>query len=557
VRRFAIVPSVQQPFVTASAGVNVAISPDGKTIVYTSQTSSQAVLMMRRIDELVARRITGTERGIAPFFSSDGTQIGFSVGNQLRRVPLAGGSPTKICEIPSAALTTASWNIDGTIVFSDPSEPAGLFRVSVSSGQLERITTAAKGEIHSSPQMLPGGKTLLYVAAKGAERRTVARNLASGEEKVVLEDAAARYVKAGYVMYANRDSVLMAAPFDVEKLAVTGPGVTLQDSVMLKGAFALLNAGAADDGTLIVVPGSASGDDKRHLMWASKDGHFLPALPGDPSLDYPRYPSLSRDGHRLLLTQGPANAGTLWLFDLSGGAQPRKLTFQAHSITPKWMPDENSVIFEADLKGKRSIYRMSLDGSAREPELLTVGSLESVSGDGAYVLFTRDDATTSRDLWVLPMTGDRQPRPWLQTPAYENGAEFSPNGQWVAYTSDETGGPEIWVRPFSGAGAPVRVSEAGGHDPVWSPTGNELFFTIDGPKLVVSRVLTNAPAFDTPRVVADKDFVGWGVSSPRSFQVAPDGRLLLLQEEGGPAPATRSMIAILGWFDNARTNVQH
>jgi serine/threonine-protein kinase len=277
--------------------------------------------MLRKIGELGARRIPGTERGIAPFFSPDGTQIGFTVADKLKRVPVTGGSATTVCDVPAAALTTASWSADDTIVFADPTDPPGVFRVSVSSGKRERMTTAAKGEIHSLPQLLPGGASLLFVAASGGRRRTVVRDLASGDEKVVLDDAAAHYVKTGYLLYANRDSVLMAAPFDARTRSVTAPAVSVQDGVMVKGGFAAANITAADDGTLIVVPLIAVGD-KRHVMWATSDGRSVPALPGDPALDYPRYPSLSRDGQHLALTQGPARChlGP----DLQGGSQPRK-----------------------------------------------------------------------------------------------------------------------------------------------------------------------------------------------------------------------------------------
>jgi serine/threonine-protein kinase len=549
VSRFEIVPPDAAPL-ASPAGVNVAISRDGSTLVYHAQPGGVQQLLMRRIGELEAKPIPGTELASNPFFSPDGSRIGFVIGNQLKTISLAGGPPSVVCDVPGL-VAGASWAGD-VIVFAQAG--SGLFRVPATGGRAENVAKpdASKGEIdYLWPQILPDGKAVLYtVFGTGGARqaRVAVRHLDSADPRILVEGGnGAGYISSGHLLYAVIPDSVMAVPFDITRLEVRGSAVPVLSGVIVK-ANGAMNVVVADDGTLVYVKGSGTVfQGALGFQWVGRDGK--PAGVVATQIEGPRYPHLSPDARSLAVTIGPANQGNIWVIDLTGASQARELTFRAHNVEPTWSPDGTYLVFTSDRDGQRNLFRIAADGSAQEPTRLTTSANaqepEAWSPDGQWLLYREVSPKTRTDLLLLGPDG--KSRPWLQTEFDEEAASFSPDGRWVSYVSDQTGRAEIWVRPFPGPGAPIRVSADGGREPVWSRNGSELFYQ-SGRKLMTAEVATHQPAlqFKPPRVLFEGGFVPFDANVPKTYDVAPDGRFLMIKEDQRPAPAS---LVVVQHFD--------
>ena len=549
VRRFELTTSQADKFTTEPPGANVAISPDGSRIVYTATREGVPELVVRRIDRLEASPIAGTEGGGDPFFSPDGRQIGFATLDELKKIPAEGGPGVTICRV-DPGFRGASWGPNDAIVFATVG--LGLLRVPASGGAPEKLAApdaTAGEENYVQPAILPGGQAMLYTVLLGGGRtRIVARRLAGGGATTVIEGGfGARYLPSGYLAYGQGDR-LMAVRFDVTTLQATGSPAVVQDRVFTKIADGVANVASAADGTTVYVSGRTAGRFHR-LVWVDRRGTHVAPVVEEP-LESARNPRLSPDGQRLALTVGPDGHGNIWVYDLGGAAQPLKLTFQDHNTFPIWSPDGKQIVFLSRAGSSSHMFSIPADGSAVQPERLTEGDAPELplawSPDAAFLLFQGKD-----NLWVLDM-GDRQARPWLPTPpSAEFGGRFSPDGRWVAYASDQTGALEVWVRPFPGPGAPVRVSSDGGHDPAWSRDGKELFYE-NGPKLLSARVESDAPDFRVaaPQVLFEGGFAHDADPMLRFFDVAPDGRLLMI--EPADTAGVASIIVARHWDEELK-----
>ena len=552
VARFELTSSPAAPFTTDPRGVNVAISPDGSRIVYTAKRGTTSQLVIRRLDRLEAMPIAGTEGAFEPFFSPDGQHIGFQTRSELKKVAVGGGPSVAICRLPGIGGIGASWDPDNSIVFAR-GNGLGLFRVLASGGQPQKIAApdTTKGEAnYFAPAMLPGGQALLYtVVQHDSQTRIMVRSLQGSDGRPVVEGGfGGRYLPSGHIVYGQGDRV-MAVPFDVTALRATGSPVSIQDGVFTKIDQNVLNVVSAADGTTTYVSGRNAGVVGRPV-WVDRRGVHGARLVEQP-VESPRYPRLSPDGRRLALTVGPSARGDVWIYDLNGTAQPLKLTFQGHNIFPIWSPDGKRIVFLSPAGSSNDMLSIPADGSATDPERLTTSENVRVplawSPDGAFVLFSETASRTRSDLWLLQMS-DRKTRPWLQTPLEETEGRFSPDGNWVAYVSDQTGRPEVWVRPFPGPGAPVRVSPDGGRNPVWSRDGRELFYE-NGSKVLSTSVVAQAADLrvGTPRVLFDGGFVEGAV---RSFDVAPDGRFLMV--EANDTTTSASIVVVQNWLEELK-----
>jgi serine/threonine-protein kinase len=551
VARFALPSSPADPFTTEPRGVNLAISPDGSRIVYTAKRGTTSQLVMRRIDRLEATPIVGTEEAFEPFFSPDGLYIAFQTRGQLKKVAVEGGPSVAICRLGIGGIG-ASWGPDNSIVFAQ-GNGRGLFRVPASGGQPQNLAApdATKGEAnYFVPSMLPGGQALLYTVVLHDGRTLVmVRSLQGGDATPVVEGGfGGRYLPSGHIVYGQGDRA-MAVPFDVTVLRTTGSPVSVQDGVFTKIDQNVLNAVSATDGTTTYVSGRNAGIGGRPV-WVDRRGVQVARVVEQP-LEDPRYPRLSPDGGRLALTVGPSARGNVWIYDLNRANQPLKLTFQGHNIFPIWSPDGKRIVFASPSGNSNHMLSIPSDGSATDPERLTTSENVKVplagSPDGAFILYSETTSRTQSDLWLLQMS-DRTTRPWLQTPLDETDGRFSPDGHWVAYVSDQTGRPEVWVRPFPAPGAPVRISPDGGRNPVWSRDGRELFYE-NGPKVLSTGVVTQASDLrvGTPRVLFEGGFVQ---GSARSFDVGPDGRFLMI--EANDTATSASIVVVQNWFEDLK-----
>ena len=555
VSRFEVVP-LESQLLVEPPGTNLALTPDGSTLVYHADIGGTPQLLMRRIGDLDPTPIRGTEFALNPAISPDGTRLVFTTTTQMKVLSLAGGPPTVLAELQGATQGT-TWVGADTIVFAMAG--AGLFKVRAAGGRPENIAQldeSANETDYRWPSAVPGTDLVLYtVYGTGGPRqaRIVARHLETGATKVVAEGGnAPLYTKSGHLLYAAVPATLMAAPFDVDSLSLTGPAVpVLEGFAVVKGTGAV-NLAVAEDGTLAYSRGAGGVfQGGAGFQWVSRAGKPLEAVASNVS--GPRYPRISPDGRWLVVTIGAANQGQLWVIDLTGASQPRQLTFTAHNVMPLWSADGKSIAFTSDRDGQRNLFRIAADGSELEPTRLATSrneqSASAWSVDGRTLLY--EESFSSRgDLMTLSLK-DGKSSAWLKTDFEEADASLSPNGRWVAYVSDQTGRPEVWVRPFPGPGAPVRVSSDGGAEPLWARNGTELFYQ-NGRKMMAAGASYGESTieFKPSQVLFEGGFVPYDGNVPRTYDVAKDGRFLMIRE--APQVRPRTLVLVLNWFEELK-----
>ena len=551
--RFAVAP----PSTVQLGFSGLALSPDGRSLVYIGISDGILQLYRREMDQLEAVPIRGTEGAGFPFLSPDGESVGFFADGALKKVSLAGGPAVTLCDVPGPRMG-ASWGPDDTIVFAYTGAP-GLMKVSAAGGVAEPVTTvdADQGEAgHRWLDMLPDGKAVLFTVWSTSldDARIAVRSLETGEQRVLVDGTSPRYAPTGHIIFA-RDASLWAVPFDVDALEVTGPIAPVLEGVQLNGGGLALFT-LAGDGSLAYVPGTVGGVLDGTLVWVSRDGREVEPIADEP-LEFPRYLRLSPDGRRLALIIGPSNEGDLWVYDLEG-RPPTPLTLEGHNLYPVWMPDGTRVAFQSTRAGAENLFSMPADGSTLDPEPLLASpnplAPASWSPDGRELIFLEQRPETGSDILALPIEGE--PRVVVGTEYNEGGAALSPDGQWLAYVSNVTGGPEIWVLPYPGPGAPLRISPNGGVEPVWARDGRELFYlegnTIEGSKMMAVSVETEpAFRFQPPEELFEGGFVMYLISS-RIYDVAPDGRFVMIQSAAAATAGTDlppEIIFVQNWLE--------
>ena len=556
--RFAIAPP--SSYQLGLSGL--ALSPDGRNLVYITLRDGIFQLHRREMDQLGAVPIRGTEGAGFPFLSPDGESVGFFADGALKKVSLAGGPAVTLCDVPGPRMG-ASWGPDDTIVFAYTGA-LGLMKVSAAGGVAEPVTTvdADQGEAgHGWLDVLPDGKAVLFTVWSTSldDARIAVRSLETGEQRVLVDGTSPRYAPTGHIIF-GRDGSLWAVPFDVDALEVTGPITPVLEGVQINtGGLALFTL--AGDGSLAYVPGTVGALLEGTLVWVNRDGREVEPIADEP-LEYPRSLRLSPDGRRLALTIGPSAAGDLWVYDLEG-RPPTPLTFEGHNLYPVWMPDGTRVAFQSDRAGVRNLFSMPADGSTLDPEpLLTSPNLQapaSWSPDGRELIFFEQRPETGFDILALPIEGEREPRVVVGTEYEEGDAVLSPDGRWLAYLSNVTGGPEIWVLPYPGPGAPLRISPNGGTEPVWARDGRELFYVegnrIEGSKMMAVSVETEpAFRFQPPEELFEGGFVMY-LTVSRIYDVAPDGRFAMIHSAAAATTGTGApseVIFVQNWFDELR-----
>ena len=562
-----------------SARQALALSPDGRHLVFAATDGERAQLFLRPMERERAVPIPGTEGSLeedaprSPFFSPDGQSIGFFAGDQLRRVPLAGGEVRTIT-VSGADFSAdffpywASWAEDDTILLVGR---AGLRRLPAQGGTAGPLTNVEGlgglgGSSHLFPEMLPGGDAVLFNVTRGeipSAWDIVAQSVDTGDRHVLVEGGSdPRYVASGHIVFA-RSGTLMAAPFDLARLQVTGDPVVVVEDVMHteRGPSSFTRRGdgqftVSRSGTLAYVPGGVYPVDQNLLGWMDRQGRFE-ALPLPPARRM--YARVSPDGTRLAYAQGPTGERQVWVYDI-GLEVPMRLTSRGDNTAPVWSPDGTRIVFASD-GGDGSpwnIFSMAADGRG-EPERLTEAARiqfpSSWSPDG--VLAFLELAETGPDLMILPMEGEAKPEPFLQTPFHETYPAFSPDGRWLAYSSNQTGRHEVYVRPFPAGEPEYRVSTDGGRAPLWSPDGRQLFYrTRENEETIFKVVDVTADESFTrsqPRLLLSK--AGGGTVPTRSYDIAPDGRRFVMgvpsEEEPESLRMTRINV-ILNWHEELR-----
>jgi serine/threonine-protein kinase len=552
--------SPQAARVTFSNPNNVAISPDGRNIVYTATNQGIEQLHLRSLDEFVDKPIPGTDFGINPFFSPDGKWLGFFQGNQLNKVLLTGGSPIPLTDAPGG-VQSGSWGVQGTIVFSRGL--AGLFRVPATGGESEQLAASNREEQEQEflvPQILPGGRNVLFSfrTADGGSK-IASLSLETGEKKILLEGGQQpNYVKTGHLIYAQPSTGnLMAAPFDLASLEITGDPVLILQGVSQTVFF--VDYAVSDNGTLVYLPGSATTTHEHRLVWVDRQG--TETVVTAEKRDY-RAPRISPDGKQLSLSIGePSTGNQVWVYDLEAESLSRLTFEEGRNGAAAWSPDSKWLIYQSGNSISTGLVRKPADGSLPQERLTSFPFPQmpvSWSVDGRFLSFneTNGPDTGTPDIGILSLGEEKKPEYIVATTAMECCAKFSPDGKWLAYASDESGRLQVYVRPFPGPDVKRLISEEdeGGGQPVWSPDGKELFYRIDDKTMVVSiQTQDQTVKAGSPRLLFEGSYVSH--SRPPGFQyydISPDGKRFLMLKEETVQDQQSQINVILNWAEELK-----
>jgi serine/threonine-protein kinase len=534
--------------------LGLAISPDGRTLAYMARIGDRAQLYLRGIDAADATLIGGTDGGQNPFFSPDGRWIGFFQQGKLKKVLTTGGGLQTLCDAASGLGGT--WSGDDTIYFA-PFNTSGIWKVSASGGTATEFSKIdrSRGEVsHRWPQVLNDGKTVLFTVwtGPGWDEKHLDVQVGDGDHRQLVQGASTgRYVRSGHLLY-SRAETLVAVPFDLSALKVTGNPVTLVDRAYeaeAEGAYFAVS----DSGTLAYIPGNAAVYERR-LVWVRRDGTIEQT--GAPANAYTD-PAVSPDGRSVAVSiQGPTQ--TLWIYDFARSTLTT-LPSSGSSQAPLWTSDGRRVIYRATKNGYRNLFWRSADGAGEEERLTTSDRMQtpaSISHDNATLLFSDISPDTGRDIWTLGLRQQaRAPQPLINSRFGESGAVLSADDRWLAYVSNESGREEIYVRPFPGPGGKLAISIGGGGEPRWSKDGHELFYRSEDRMMAVDvRTSEQSPTAGSPRQLFDGHFqvsdTGLG-----GYDVAADGRFLMVQPTARPKPTTEIAV-VLGWFDDLTARVR-
>jgi serine/threonine protein kinase/Tol biopolymer transport system component len=534
-------------------GPAVALSPDGTHLAYVGRQGGTQQIYLRAMDSLEAKPIPGTQGAVNPFFSPDGQWVGFLAGTKLKKVSVNGGVALTIGE--AATPHGASWGSQGVIAFEG--NDGTIQQASDEGGTPQALTRFEKGDgSHRWPEFLSGGKAVLFAAASSSSDWTNAlvaiQPVGKGKRRDLVRGGTnPRYAESGRLVYAQ-GGALMAVPFDPEKLTVTGVAVPVVEGVFQSTFSGAAQYSFSSAGSLVYVPGGVQ-DSQRRLVWVSRNGTEQPlAAP----LHAYRQPRLSPDGRRVALTIDEPEA-QIWLYDVPRETLTRFALEGNRNSDPAWTPDGKRIAFESNRETPDNIFWQLADGSGGMERLTTSDNSQyplSWSADGQILAFVEVNPSTGRDICVLRM-GDRKAQPFLRTPFDETSPQFSPDGRWLAYISNESGRYQVYVQPYPGPGGKWQISTEGGTEPVWNPNGRELFYRSGDKMMAVD--ITTQPSFTTgkTRVLFEGHYQLAPVTFP-NYDVSPDGqRFLMLKPSESVEAAPTQINVVLNWFEELKRRV--
>jgi serine/threonine-protein kinase len=507
----------------------LAVSRDGALVVYVGRgPGARRQIYRRGLDRVTTEPVEGTEGGDMPFLSPDGQWLGFAAGGQLKKVPIGGGAPIVICEAPEPR--GASWGDDDRIVFA-PTVSGGLSRVPAAGGPIEVLTSpeTARGESgHRWPHVLPGSRGVVFNVELTGSTPPRAIDVMDLETRVrhtlVAGATDARYLD-GVLVY-GRAGALVAVPFDLARLAVAGSETTVledvrQDERSTGKSFADLSPG----GTLVFVPGYPR-PAQRELVWLDRTGQPTPvATETRPFLGA----RVAPDGQRLAVVVQESGR-SLWAYDLRRQTWSRLTPGNADVDTPSWAPDSGRIFFSWNPRGLRGVYSVPADGSAPPTELaLREGWLFDMPSvaPAAPVALLAVQVARGDDLYTLTLDGQHRLDPFLATPANEASPVFSPSGRFVAYTSNESGRREVYIRPFAAPGPKWIVSTAGGTTPRWRGDEREIYY-LEGSRLMAAAIAPGASLeIGVPRMLFEDPAFAWSGADLTRYDVTADGQRFL------------------------------
>jgi Tol biopolymer transport system component len=537
------------PPAPAAALTQLALSPDGRQVVFSATTEGKTQLWLRRFESETAEPIAGTEGGRYPFWSPDSRSIGFFADQKLKRIAISGGTAQILADGGADNNTTygGSWNTDGTIVFG-LSNAAPIYRVPAGGGQAVEATRVESPQQigHRFPHFLPDGRHFLFFAtgAPGVQGVYLGELDTMATRRLFDADTAAVFAPSDFALFMRQDT-LFAQRLDLERMEPVGdPNPVAERVVVNPNNFASVALSASAAGPLAYRTDVA---EPRQLSWLDRSGKQTGTI-GEPDTAEPAAARLSPDGRTVVLTRRVGGNTDLWLIDTKLGV-PRRFTFDAATEqNAVWSPDGTRLVFQSARKGGGfyDLFQKPIASGGSESPLLDTSENKNThdwSQDGRFILYSSLSPKTARDLWALPLAGDRKPFVVVQTRFEEVGGQFSRDGRWIAYQSNESGSTEVYVQPFPGPGRNWQISNGGGINPRWRGDGQEIFYQApDGRLMAVPITIPpNGTSIDPGRPVAL-----FAMRPGSQYDAAPDGQRFLVNAALGDA-ATRPITIVLNW----------
>ncbi len=531
----------------------VAVSPDGRMIAYSARTADGIIqLWVRALDEAEARPLPGTGNAQYPFWSSDSRRIGFFAGNKLRVIEAVGGPPLALCD--AADGKGGSWSQDGVIVFS-PSYNSPLHRVSEAGGESTPITefdADRKDNSHRHPRFLPNGRHFLYMArsASGSSEghAVMIGSLDGSQDRVLFRAPAAVEYASGHILFV-RERTLMARPFDAGKLEFTGDAFPISEAVTLLAPGTVVGVFSASQNGVLAYQAGEGQDGSFRLVWRDREGKELGTI-GEPGSYDEVHVIPGGELATVTLEENSAGTGDVWVIDLRRNLFTR-FTFDPgyeSGVTPS--PDGETLFFTAERNGVYTLLKKEIGGSG-EGEVILESTTEmypsSVSPDGENLAFFKGGDDSSWDIWILPLSGETEASPFIETEFGEAFAMFSPDGRWLAYMSNESGSPEIYVTAFPKPGRKWQISTSGGQSPRWTENGSEIVYHASDGTLIAVRIEPRggglligeaSPLFNT----------GLQPSGQPLWALSPDGERVLAMETVSDHDAP-NLSVVVNWPD--------
>jgi Tol biopolymer transport system component len=551
VSRFTITLPPGQQLPSLENGPAVALSPDGTHLAYVAIEGGTEQLFLRAMDSLETKPVPGTEGAYNPFVSPDGQWVGFFADGRLKKVSMSGGAAVAIGE--AGLPRGAGWGSQGIIAFG--SNGASIQQVRDAGGDPLPLTRPEKGDRgHRWPDFLPGGKAVLFatssVNGNWTTSQVAVQSVTTGERRNLIQGGThPRFAPSGHLVYAQGGN-LMAVPFDLDRLAVTGAAVPVADGVQQSISSGAAQYSFSGTGSLVYVRGGGQSAQVR-LVWVNRNGQEQPLAA--PARGY-QHPRLSPDGRRVAVGIVEQES-QVWMWDLFRETLNRFTLEGKANGNPTWMaPDGKRISFYSNSEGPQNLFWQLADGSGGPERLIAsehTQSPMSSSLDGKLLAFLDVDPTTGWDIWVLRL-GDRKAQPFLRTRFSESAPRFSPDGRWLAYFSNESGRFEVYMRPYPGPGRKEPISTEGGTEPVWNPNGRELFYRSGDKMMAVDIVTQPSFAAGKPHILFEGPYVPTPLTFP-NYDVSPDGQRFLMLKPSESAQAAPTQInVVLNWFEELK-----
>jgi serine/threonine-protein kinase len=529
----------------------IAVSPDGSMLVYSAvRGNGKPQLYLRAMDSIEVKPIDGTDDARGPFFSPDGKWIGFFAQNKLKKIPTSGGAPQSLCD--AGGSNGGTWGEDDFIYYA-PYSTSGIFKTRATDGKCEELTKLdrSQGEVsHRAPQLLPGGKALLFTVWTGPgtdEKNLHVQELGTDKHRELVRGASSgRYVPSGHLLY-SRAGALMVVALDLASLKTIGSPVPLAERAL---DIETASFSVSDSGTLAYLPASPRRNERR-LVWVNSKGIADP-LPVKTGAFFE--PSISPDGRSAAVTiDGPVE--TISILEFSRYIlTPFTSMSLGSSQGPVWTNDGKRLAYRGTRNGFRNVFWKFVEGDNNEQQL-TKGNNNQTPGSFSpkdqQLAYSDIDLATGGDIWVLPLDESRKPIVFRNSSAFEIGPVISADGHWLAYTSVETGQREVYVLPFPGPGGKrYQISTDGGSEPVWSrKKGLELFYR-NGNKMMSVDVSTLPDKPLSPQFLFEGKYETSDTGRP-GYDVNEDGRFLMVQPLEPEQPATQINV-VLHWFEELK-----